>query len=230
MIEFRGVALRYHYDEFELLKCVDFTLREGVNTVIADTQSGKSSICKLLCKEVAASSGEITVDGLIISSITSADLGILYLPSAPAFFENRSVAFNVEYPLKVRKIAKNERRKRAEQVAEALKIDFLVAKVKQLTAEQRKLTALARGLTVKRKIVLFDDFFEVEDGKNPLDSVENVLKMFDGAICVILTSDKRLARGNTVVLDGGVTVFEGDAEKAKSVVDGLHWLYGSIEE
>lgn len=230
MIEFMGVALRYHYDEFELLKGVDFTLREGVNTVIADTQSGKSSICKLLCKEVAASSGEITVDGLKISSITSADLGILYLPSAPVFFENRSVAFNVEYPLKVRKIAKNERRKRVEQVAEALKIDFLDAKVKKLTAEQRKLTALARGLTVKRKIVLFDDFFEVEDGKNPLDSVENVLKLFDGAICVILTSDKRLARGNTVVLDGGVTVFEGDAEAAKSVVDGLHWLYGSIEE
>ncbi|MCH5159349.1 MAG: ATP-binding cassette domain-containing protein [Clostridiales bacterium] len=231
MIEFRNVVLQYHYDEFALLKGVNFTLRDGINTVLADIQSGKSSICKLLMKEVAANSGEILVDGLTIGSITSADLGILYLPSKPTFFENKSIRFNIEYPLKVRKVAKNERRERAEQVAASLGLDNLDAKVKMLTAEERKLVALARGLTVERKIVLFDDFFEIcDDGTKTLACVDSMIDKFNNATCVILSSDKRLAIGNTVVLDGGVTVYEGNADRARGVIDSLDWLNGSLKE
>ena len=230
MIEFKDVSLQYHYDEFSLLKGVTFTLKEGANTILADTQSGKSSICKLLCKDVKATSGEIFVDGLPISSITSACLGILYLPSAPAFFENRSVRCNVEYPLKVRKVSKTERRKRAEQVALALGVGSLDVKVKKLDAQTRKLVALARGLTVERKVVLFDDFFDVDGVENALEKAQDVLNLFENATCVVLTSDKRLACGNTVVLDGGITVYEGDAEGAQRVIDGLDWICGNIKE
>ena len=229
MIEFRNVVLQYRYDEFTLLKGVSFTLRDGVNTVLADTQSGKSSICKLLCKEVAANSGEILIDGLEIKSITSADLGILYLPSKPTFFENRSARFNVEYPLKVRKVARADRQRIAEQATASMGIDFLDVKVKKLTAEQRKQVALARGLTVERKIVLFDDFFNL-DGDSSLAYVDSVLDKFKNATCVILSSDIRLAMGNVTVLDGGVAVYEGNSDGAKGVVDGLSWLYGNIEE
>ena len=229
MIEFKDVTLQYHYDESALLKGVSFTLTNGLNTLLADTQSGKSSICKLLCREVAATSGEIFVDGMPIASITSAHLGILYLPSAPTFFENRSVLHNVEYPLKVRKVSRAERRQRAEQIAKSLGIDYLAVKAKKLTAEQRKLVALARGMTVERKVVLFDDFFEIDgDVDKSLANVRSVLNLFENATCVILTSDKRLAVGKTAVLDGGVTVYEGDALGAVKVVDGLEWLDNSL--
>ena len=227
MIEFRNVVLQYHYEEFALLKGTSFTLRDGLNSVLVDTQSGKSSICRLLMKEVAANSGEILIDGLNICGITSADLGILYLPSKPTFFENRSARFNLEYPLRARKVAKNERRARAEQVAAALGIDELDVKVKKLTAEDRKLVALARGLTVERKIVLFDDFFSASDSSK--EQVDSVLARFPNSICVVLSSDKRLAMGNAVVLDGGVTVYEGNADQASKVIDDLHWIY-DIEE
>ena len=230
MIEFRNVVLQYHYEEFALLKGVNFTLTDGINTILVDTQSGKSSICKLLMKEVVANSGEITIDGLEISGITNADLGILYLPSKPTFFENKSVRFNVEYPLKVRKIAKIERRKKAEQVATSLGIDYLDVKVKKLTDEQRKLVALARGLTVERKIVLFDDFFRVNECENAMEKVNSVLNYFKNSLCVILSSDTRLAIGNVAVLDGGMTVYEGTPDGAKHVIDGLCWLNSSIKE
>ena len=227
MIEFNNVWLQYHYDDFAVLKGASFTLREGLNTVLADVQSGKSSICKLLCKEVKLTDGEIIVDGLSLQSITSAHLGILYLPSAPTFFENRSVRFNVEYPLKVRKVARAERRQRVQEIAACLNVDYLNEKVKKLSAEQRKTVALARGLTVQRKVVLFDDFFQFDDDKTLVDMC-SVLKLFENATCVILSSDERLAMGNTVVIDGGVTVYEGDADGAASVIDGLQWLSGKI--
>lgn len=229
MIEFRDVNLRYHYDEFALLKGANFTLRDGLNSVLCDTQSGKSSICKLLIKEVAATGGQIFIEGLPISSITSADLGILYLPSAPAFFENRSVRFNVEYPLKVRKVGKPQRSQRAEAAAKLVGLDCLDEKVKKLDGKTRQLVALARGLTVERKVVLFDDFFEIDsDQESALARVGSVTELFENATCVILSSDKRLAMGNTVVIDGGVAVYQGDAEQAQRVIDGLGWIAESI--
>lgn len=228
MIEFKQVTLHYHYDEFALLKGANFTLRNGLNTILCDTQSGKSSICKLLCKEVAATDGEIIVDGLPISSISSAGLGILYLPSQPAFFSNRTARYNVEYPLKVRKVAKSERKQRVQEVAELLGVDCLDVKVSKLTDVQKKLVALARGLTIPRKVVLFDDFFAVDESIESAESahsrIESVTKLFPNAICVVLTSDKRLACGSCTVLDGGVTVYEGDADGAACVIEQLEWI------
>lgn len=230
MIEFKQVTLHYHYDEFTLLKGSSFTLHDGVNTLLADTQSGKSSICKLLCKEVKPTDGEILVDGMAISSITSAGLGILYLPSVPTFFKGRSARYNVEYPLKVRKTPKNERKRRVDEVAQLLGVDCLDVKVSKLTDEQKKLVALARGLTVKRKVVLFDDFFAVGDAvDSALNDVKSVIGLFPDAICVVLTSDKRLAMGHCVVLDGGVTVYEGDEQGATQIIDGLEWISSRSE-
>ena len=219
MIVFDNVTLRYPYDEFELLKGVNFTLQDGVNTILADAQSGKSSICKLLLKDVAPTSGQIFVDDKEISSITNSNLGILYLPRNPVFFRHRNVQYNLEYPLKLRKVGKSERQQKVSAIAEQFGLD-LGAKVRKLSAEQRRTLALARGLTVKRKIAFFDSFFDSDEWD--VQYINSILNNFE--TCVLLSSDARFAMGHTVVLDGGVTVFEGDAQEAQQVVNNLHWL------
>lgn len=221
MIEFRHVALHYHYDEYALLKDLDFTLVEGVNTVLCDSQSGKSSICKLLTKQFIPTSGQIIVDGKDISCITNQGLGILYIPSNPSFFENRSVKYNVMYPLKVRKVDKKARLKRFDEVAEITGLHSADVKVKKLSASERKKTALARGLTVERSTVLLDDFCDACD-------IDDVIKLFDCTMIVIFTSDIALARGNVVVLDGGKTVYQGNVEGAKAIRNNLSWIIDLI--
>ena len=225
MIVFDRVALKYPYDEFYVLKGASFTLQDGVNTVLADIQSGKSSICKLLVKDFAPTSGQILVDGQEISSITNSNLDILYLPRNPVFFEGKSVQYNMEYPLKIRKVAKLQRYQRVRELSSQFGIPLDV-KVGKLTCEQRRKLALARGLTVKRKTVLFDSFFDC-DTPNML-YINSILQHFDR--CVIFTSDARLAMGNTVVLDDGVAVFEGTAQDARKEVNNLHWLFNDIKE
>ena len=219
MIVFDNVTLRYPYDEFDVLKGASFTLHKGINTVLADAQSGKSSICKLLLKDIAPTSGHIFVDEQDIASITNSNLDILYLPRNPAFFRRRSVQYNMEYPLIIRKVGKAERRNRVWEIAEQFGLNLDV-KVNKLSQSQARTLALARGLTVKRSIALFDDFFD-GDIEN-LNYINNVLQQFE--TCVIFTSDTRQANGHTVVLDGGIIVFEGDVEQAKQVVDSLYWL------
>lgn len=218
MIEFKQVALHYHYDEYAVLKNLTFTLTEGVNTILCDSQSGKSSICKLLTKEFKPTSGQIFVNGLDINSIANSALGILYIPTKPTFFENRSVKYNVTYPLKVRKVAASDRLKRFDEVASAIGLSDADVKLRKLTFDERKRVALARGLTVKRQTVLLDDFC------NKPEQIDEVVKLFDAAAIVILTSDINLARGNVIVLDGGQTVYQGDAVGAKECKKNLNWI------
>lgn len=222
MIEFDDVRLKYPYEEFELLKGVSFVLRGETDTVLCDSQSGKTSLCRLLCKDIAPTEGGIFVDKKPLNCITLQDLGILYLPSKPVFFENRSVLYNVAYPLKARKIAKTERLERAKSILSQFGIVNYKQKVCKLTQTERKIAALARGLTVKRNIVVFDDFF------NNVDEIAPVLAMFGGAHKILVTSDADLATGNAVLLDGGKVVFQGDISEAKSRVESLGWLFGSL--
>ena len=222
MIEFKNVALHYHYDEYALLKDLNFTLTDGVNTVLCDTQSGKTSICKLLTKQFKPTDGHIFVDGQDISSITNECLGILYIPSNPSFFENRSVKYNVTYPLKVRKVCKSERTERFERVARSVGLSEVKTKVKKLPLRERKRAALARGLTVERRVVLLDDFCD------DAEQIDGIIKLFNGAATVIFTSDVALARGNVVILDGGVTVYCGDAEGAREIRKNLSWIVDSL--
>ena len=218
MIEFKHTQLLYHYDEYAVLKDLNFTLTNGINTVLCDSQSGKTSICKLLTKQFAPTMGQILVDGKDISGITNEALGILYLQTNPAFFENRSVRKNVVYPLKVRKVNKSERTRRFEEVASILKFADADTKIKKSSLEERKRVAIARGLTVERKIVLLDDFC---DSAEQIDEIE---RLFSDSMIVVLTSNVSLVRGNVVVLDGGETVYQGDVTGAIECKKKLNWI------
>lgn len=218
MIEFTEVELKYHYDEYAVLKNLSFTLTDGINTILCDSQSGKSSICKLLTKQFKPTRGKILLNGEDISSIGSSALGILYIPSIPTFFERRSVKYNVTYPLKVRKASRSERDRRFEEVVKQVGLENGDIKIKKLSMPERKRVALARGLTISRNIVLLDDFCE------SAEQVDKVASMFENAMIVVLTSDVSLAKGNVVVLDGGNTVYQGDAIGAIECRKGLQWI------
>lgn len=218
MIEFSHVELRYHYEDYAVLKDLNFTLQSGVNTILCDSQSGKTSICKLLTKQFKPTSGQIFVDGVDVASITNQGLGILYIPANPTFFENRSVKYNVTYPLKVRKIKKNEQCKRFDGIASKLGLRDADKKVKKLSKDERRRVAIARGLTVSRQVVLLDDFCD-----NP-QTIDEIVSLFDNALIVILTSEIDLARGNVVVLDNGVSVYQGDVDGAREIRKSLSWI------
>lgn len=212
MIVFDKVTYKYHYEQFELFKQLSFELKDGVNTILCGEQGGKSSICKLLCNQIVPQSGSITICGIQCNA--QADNGVLWLPRTPAFFEGRGVLFNIAYPLKVRKVAKLQRDIIAKQLAEQFGFTADI-KVKKLTCDQRRNLAIARGLTVERQVVLFDDFFSTKQ------QLQQTLELFPDAIKVILTSNASLATGHTVVIDCGECIYQGDAEGALQACQGI---------
>ncbi len=205
MILFDNVKYRYQYEQFELFKGLSFTLQQGVNTILCGAQSGKSSICKLLCNDISPQQGSITMDGQMLPK---GDNGVLWLPKCPTFFENRTLLYNVAYPLKVRKVEKSRRLAEASKIVLQFDLDPK-QKVKKLSFEQKKKLAIARALTCQRKVVLLDDFCK------SVQEIEQIVTLFPIATVVVLTSNVSLAVGNTILLDGGVCLFEGESSIAQ---------------
>ncbi len=250
VIQLDSVAYAYPYDEFAVIKGVSCNFGEKVNTVLCDTQSGKTTLCRLITGELKPSDGKIFLDGMPIGSITAAQRGILYLSDKPTFFENATVAQNIAYPLRVRKVDKAQMARIVEAIAEQLGLTaVLQSKIKHCTPYQRQMVALARGLTLKRRVVLFDDFFAANatgtpkgvvsgacddaDGKRDglcpqILGADDVLALFPDALKIIVTSDKRLLTGNTVILDGGISVFCGNEQQSREYANGLDFLFDRL--
>lgn len=219
MIRFVNVTFKYPYDDFALLQDATFTLQDGLNTILCDVLSGKTTICKLILGELQPQSGEIFIDGKRFSPKEHPD--VLYLPQNPTFFEGRSVLFNLQYPAKVRKILP-QTQQRILQFATTFGLENkLRQKVNKLSQQEKTQLALARGLTVERPTVLFDGFFD-NTCYEPLQLVQQHFPFCKTA--VVLTSCADFACGNTVVIDGKKCVYQGDAEGAKQVVQSLCWL------
>lgn len=219
MIEFSNVTFKHQYDDFALLQNATFTLQNGTNTLLCDVQSGKTSICKLILGLLKPQGGKISVDGEDVS-VRRPD--VLFLPKEPTLFLDKSVSYNLNYPSKVRKILP-QNAERIAQIAHKFALDKkLDVKAKKLSFDEKLQLALARGMTVERKIVLFDSFF---DNNYTIESFSEVAKNFHFCkTIVLLTSFPQNAVGNTVVLEDKKCIFQGEASQAQEVVKSLCWL------
>lgn len=229
MIEFQNVGFKYHYEQYPLFQNVSFTLVDGLNVVLCDVMSGKTTMCKMLLGLLPPDSGKILVDGVDIYANKRHPLlaDALNLPVKPAFFQNKTVLFNLQYPLKVRN-QKNDELVRSLAKQFGLQA-VLNNKVRSLSSQQQKQLALARGLTIPRKIVLFDGFFDENASADEL-SLSSVTKLFQSQVQVVFTANAQLATGNVIVIDEKNCVYQGDAAGAQKTVANLQWLSDSLKK
>ena len=75
-----------------------------------------------------------------------------------ALYPHKSVADNIGYPLRVRKVPKPERAERVAEVARMLSIDPLLDRMpRQLSGGQRQRVALARAIVREPRVFLMDE-------------------------------------------------------------------------
>ena len=170
-LEFRNVTFGYPGAEVPVIEGLNFTAQPGTTTaIIGSTGSGKSTIVNLIPRLIDPQEGEILIDGNPVTEFNRHQLAQLIglVPQKPYLFSG-TIASNLRF---------GNEDATDDELWEALRIaqadDFVTEKDNRLeervaqggtnySGGQRQRLCIARALTVKPQIYVFDDSFSALD-------------------------------------------------------------------
>ena len=199
-------GLRKSWGATEVLTGIDFDIEPGgFLTLLGPSGCGKSTALRLVSGLDEVSAGNILIDGKDVTNIPAdqRDIGMVF--QNYALFPHMTVAENISYGLKVRKVAKPVRQASLERVAELMSLGALLdRKPAQLSGGQQQRVALARVLVSERPLVLMDEPLSNLDAKlrTEIRSEIRALNNSLGITVVYVTHDQSeaLSMSDTVVL------------------------------
>jgi len=164
MADQRTPAVRFRdvYRHFGAVRAVDgisFDIGEGeFFSMLGPSGSGKTTCLRLIAGFEEPDRGEILIHDQGMAGVPPYDRDVNTVFQDYALFPHMSVADNVAYGLMVKKVATAERKQRAADALELVKLGDLAArKPGQLSGGQRQRVALARALVNRPRVLLLDE-------------------------------------------------------------------------
>ena len=150
--------------EVAAVKNVSLTVKKGeIFAIIGYSGAGKSTLVRLINGLESTTSGTLTVDGFEISGKRDLELQKVRTNIGMIFqqfnlMNSRTVAQNVEFPLKVAGWGKGERTKRVQEMLEFVGLaDRAKYYPSQLSGGQKQRVGIARALATKPSLLLADE-------------------------------------------------------------------------
>jgi ABC-type sugar transport system ATPase subunit len=134
--------------------------------LVGPSGSGKSTALRLLAGLEEPTHGEIYIGERRIDGVPPQQRNLAMVFQNYALYPHMSVAANLEFPLKMQRLPRSERRRRVVEVAELLGMgDLLQRKPAQLSGGQRQRVAMGRALVRKPQVFLMDEPLSNLDAK-----------------------------------------------------------------
>ncbi len=138
---------------------VDLAIEEGeFFALLGPSGSGKTTCLRLVAGFDSPSQGEIKIFDKPVHNVPPYRRNVNTVFQDYALFPHLSVGDNVAYALKIRKVDKATRQKKAEEALEMVQLGGLAnRRPAQLSGGQRQRVALARALVGQPKVLLLDE-------------------------------------------------------------------------
>ncbi len=145
-IEFRNVSK--HFGGNRVVDDLSLELDDGEFVVLLGPSGcGKTTTLRMLAGLESVTSGDIYIGGERVNDVPTQHRDLAMVFQSYALYPHMTIAENIGYPLRVRKIEKTERANRVNRVAAMLEIESLLGrKPRQLSGGERQRVALARAI------------------------------------------------------------------------------------
>jgi len=153
------VGVRKAYGTVEAVAGVDFEVAAGsFFTLLGPSGSGKTTTLRLVAGFERPDAGTIRLAGADITGLPPYTRDVNTVFQDYALFPHMTVAENVGYGLRVRKVGRAERRRRVSEVLETVRLaEYGDRKPIQLSGGQRQRVALARSIVNRPRVLLLDE-------------------------------------------------------------------------
>ena len=127
-------------------------------TLLGPSGSGKTTVLRMIAGFERPDAGSIELDGVDVTNAPPYARDVNTVFQDYALFPHMTVLENIEYGLRVKKVPKAERRARAMEALEGVRLAELGDRApSQLSGGQRQRVALARALVNRPKVLLLDE-------------------------------------------------------------------------
>jgi spermidine/putrescine ABC transporter ATP-binding subunit len=158
-------AVTKRFGENVALQEVSLAIRRGeFMTLLGPSGCGKTTLLNLAGGFFGPDGGDILIDGNRVNDLPTyrREIGMMF--QNYALFPHMTVAGNIAYGLKVRRVPKQERDRRVEEVLALVRLTGLAErKPRQLSGGQQQRVALARALVINPTVLLLDEPFSALD-------------------------------------------------------------------
>lgn len=188
-LECKNISLTRNGEVF--LEDVTFTAKPGITVLIGPTLSGKTTLMRVLAGLIKPDSGNITVNGVDVGSISVNDRSVSFVYQQFINYPSLTVFDNIASPLRVvkPKISKEEISERVHEVAKMLRItELLDRKPSALSGGQQQRVAIARSLSRNSDVILLDEPLANLDFKLREQLRDELQRIFSGTNMMVIYS------------------------------------------
>lgn len=148
------------------LRDVELRWRDGgAYALLGPSGCGKTTLLGIISGLIRPTRGQVLYGGKAVTLLPSRDRNIAQVFQFPVIYDTMTVYQNLAFPLRNRGLAAPEIDRRVKRIAETLELtDMLRSRATRLTADQKQILALGRGL-VREDVaaILFDEPLTVID-------------------------------------------------------------------
>ena len=187
--------------------------------LVGPSGCGKTTVLRMVAGLEDVSGGEIRVGGRVVNDVDPAERDIAMVFQTYALYPHMTVGENIAFPLKIAKLAPQERTSRARDVARLLGLEAeLDRKPRQLSGGQRQRVAMGRAIVRQPQVFLMDEPLSNLDASLRFQMRAEIanLQQRIGVTTIYVTHDQveAMTIGNRVaVMRGGELLQLGDPQE-----------------
>ena len=167
MSKVKVVNLVKKFDKTVAVDGISFDVKDGEFIVLLGPSGcGKTTTLRCIAGLETPDEGEIYIDDKLVNDLPPKDRDVAMVFQSYALYPHMTVYGNLAFPLKMRKLPKDEIDKKVKEVAKLLNIDHLLdRKPRQLSGGEMQRVALGRALVRTPRVFLMDEPLSNLDAK-----------------------------------------------------------------